>query len=420
VRGFQLPGDTINHSGDKDLYFRSTLSDDPSSLGPLYRHTTRVTITQHATTTVSITNHINQLIIPDSLISTTLYMFHEGMGHPGRRRTLATIRQSHFWLSMDDDVTNHIRKCHFCKVRKADNQRGRLPIMEYPTSYLPMDRCHMDLTGPFPTSTDGNKYILVFKDALTKYIRLIPLSDKSGEVVLSAVITHIFHVLGYPTLLITDRGTEFTNEAMQYFNSQYEIHHVKTTPANPRSDGLAENAMRTIKDMLACYTNSHHTNWDTHLSNIANLYNNTVNDATGYTPYYLLFGRHNRFLADDRIFQKIPVTIHQYARDMTAVMQNIWLTIGERVVRNVQIMNRVPRSHLPFKVYSVGDRFFHRRVPRRFYRDQTDERSYKLSSKLQNRWTGPYRITRCISPVLYEADIHNEIKRVHAINMRPF
>ena len=278
----------------------------------------------------------------------------------------------------------------------------------------------MDLTGPFPVTTTGSKYILVYKDALSKFIRLLPLPDKSGEVVLSHATSHIFHVLGNPRLLVTDRGTEFTNDAMHYFNSQFHIHHIKTTPANPRSDGLAENAMRTIKDMLSCFTNSHHTDWDIHLSNIAHLYNNTVNDATGYTPYYLLFGRHNTFSSDDHILSPLPTTLHQYARDMAAVMQNIWITIGERVVRNVQTMNRVPRAHLPFKEYSVGDHFFHRRVPRRFYRDQIDERSYKLSSKLQNRWTGPYRITRRLSPVLYEADIHNEIKRVHAINMRPF
>jgi hypothetical protein len=43
----------------------------------------------------------------------------------------------------------------------------------------------------------------------------------------------------------------------------------------------------------------------------------------------------------------------------------------------------------------------------------------KISRKLQARWEGPYRITRKVSPVLYEAIIDGVKKRVHAINMKP-
>jgi hypothetical protein len=79
-----------------------------------------------------------------------------------------------------------------------------------------------------------------------------------------------------------------------------------------------------------------------------------------------------------------------------------------------------PKTYLQFKEYEVGDYFYHKRIAKRFYKDATDEQLYKLNSKLQDRWTGPYYITKKITPVLYEADVHNKMRRVHAINMRPY
>ena len=35
------------------------------------------------------------------------------------------------------------------------------------------------------------------------------------------------------------------------------------------------------------------------------------------------------------------------------------------------------------------------------------------------RWSGPYRVTSVLSPVLYEAFVHGRMTRVHAINMKP-
>ena len=39
--------------------------------------------------------------------------------------------------------------------------------------------------------------------------------------------------------------------------------------------------------------------------------------------------------------------------------------------------------------------------------------------KLRERWTGPFRIVKVISPILYHADVHGVVKRVHAVNMKP-
>ena len=44
---------------------------------------------------------------------------------------------------------------------------------------------------------------------------------------------------------------------------------------------------------------------------------------------------------------------------------------------------------------------------------------FKLTYKLQERWTGPFQLVKVISPILYDADVHGVVKRVHAVNMKP-
>lgn len=60
-----------------------------------------------------------------------------------------------------------------------------------------------------------------------------------------------------------------------------------------------------------------------------------------------------------------------------------------------------------------------KRIPKRFYKSAIEEADYHLSSKLQARFAGPYRITEVLSPVLYRAEIHGREKTIHAINMKP-
>jgi hypothetical protein len=78
----------------------------------------------------------------------------------------------------------------------------------------PFDRVHADLAGPFqPTEGTMFVYILIIKDALTKWIILTPLSDKTAAgTVTKAFTTQVLSHYGPPKMLITDKGTDFVNK----------------------------------------------------------------------------------------------------------------------------------------------------------------------------------------------------------------
>lgn len=65
--------------------------------------------------------------------------------------------------------------------------------------------------------------------------------DKLGQV---------FAVHGLPDTLVTGNGTTFTSELFGEFTQQKGIHHIKTAPFHPASNGLAERAVQTVKESL--------------------------------------------------------------------------------------------------------------------------------------------------------------------------
>ena len=69
----------------------------------------------------------------------------------------------------------------------------------------------VDLIGPLPLTTKGNKYVITITDLFTKWVVAYPLSDKSGPSVARALVK-MFHTHGPPSKIMTDQGREFVNE----------------------------------------------------------------------------------------------------------------------------------------------------------------------------------------------------------------
>ncbi len=77
------------------------------------------------------------------------------------------------------------------------------------------------------------------------------------------------------------------------------------------------------------------------------------------------------------------------------------------------------RRLMEFTPYKKRDYVFIKVVPKRTYSKGYKKKKYKLCVELQLRCVGPFRIIRRLNDVLYEADIHNKITRIHAFNMKP-
>ena len=128
-----------------------------------------------------------------------------------------------------------MRKCDHCHRQKALNARAKPPSQKYAWPDRPLWRVHMDLTE-LTTTLRGNRYIVVLKDALTKWVEMGSLPDKTADSVISWLVENVVLRHGVPHVIITDKGSENCNSIMDDVMKVLGCTHINTTPHNPRSD----------------------------------------------------------------------------------------------------------------------------------------------------------------------------------------
>jgi transposase InsO family protein len=124
-----------------------------------------------------------------------------------------------------------------------------------------------------------------------EWVEYFAVKDKSALCIAECFVDEILMRHGAPKVLISDGGREFNNQILKAICKLLKIRKITTAPYNPRADGLAENQVKTCKDMLSSYCNVYQNDWDKYLSVVAHYYRTTVNEATGMSPYRALYGR---------------------------------------------------------------------------------------------------------------------------------
>jgi hypothetical protein len=237
----------------------------------------------------------HQVYLPESLIPMCLNYFHEGLCHPGAKRTLASLMTKYYWSGMTKTVFDHCQRCRHCHRRKADTATRVAPTPQYnPIPTRPFQTVHADLITEMPETVGGNTIISVVVDSLTGWLSLSAHAHKDADTISKELTSSVFLKYGIPEVLKTDNGTEFRNGTMRALEHMLKIRASYTCPYHPQANGKAESRNKTIYDLLVALCKDredNHRRWDEFLPAAAWAYNTTVNKATGFTPFRALFGR---------------------------------------------------------------------------------------------------------------------------------
>ncbi|KAM7294021.1 uncharacterized protein ISCGN_023568 [Ixodes scapularis] len=116
------------------------------------------------------------LVVPSSLQEEIFQACHDDptAGHLGYSRTLARIREKYYWPKLAKTVHHYTRSCHECQRRKKPPTRPAGLLQPIAPPSAPFQQIGMDLLGPFPPSTQGNRWIIVATDYLTRYAETKP------------------------------------------------------------------------------------------------------------------------------------------------------------------------------------------------------------------------------------------------------
>lgn len=101
----------------------------------------------------------------------------------------------------------------------------------------------------------------------------------------------VFLVHGVPKTIITDNGTQFISNELQELFARYRIPQIHFTPKYCAQVNNVERYNRTLLTAISSFVEDDHRNWDLNIPKIQFAMNTSVNEATGFTPAFLVHGR---------------------------------------------------------------------------------------------------------------------------------
>ena len=107
----------------------------------------------------------------------------------------------------------------------------------------------IDFMGPFLPS-NGNQYILVVVDYVSKWIEVVALPSNDSRVVLKFLKKHIFTRFGTPREIISHGGKHFIYNIMKNLVAKYSIHHKVATAYHPQTSGQVEMSNREVQQIM--------------------------------------------------------------------------------------------------------------------------------------------------------------------------
>ncbi len=234
-----------------------------------------------------------RLVLPSDYHNRIIDRAHKEVGHMATDKTLRRISESYVWPEMRSTIRKRLAKCAICLVHSQ--KQVHVPMGEMPLAAYPFQICSADLVGPLPASNPhNNRYILNILCHSSGYAECFPIPDKTNKSVWDKFAQEFVPRHGYMETLITDNGKEFVARAWREYLNECGIKHVTTTPNHPISNGRIERFNKSIKSILAKLINNRTSDWEDKLAAALTAHRNTVSNVTGYTPHFLVFGRHAR------------------------------------------------------------------------------------------------------------------------------
>ena len=358
-----------------------------------------------------------QVVVPQSLRTAVLESAHgvAGSGHFGKAKTLSRLRQSFYWGRMVRDVDDYCRRCDVCVAQKGPSGQSVAPLQQR-CSGAPMERVAVDVVGPLPLSSRGNRYVLTAMDYFTKWPEAYAIPDQEAETVCDALLEGMFARFGVPEELHSDQGRNFESRVFAAMCDRLGIHKTRTTPLHPQSDGLVERFHRTMKDQLAIVVSEHQKDWDAHLPLVVMAYRSAVQTSTSCTPALLMLGRELRTPALMALGQP-PDGVDAPVGPEYARMLQDRLEVAHRFARKEQ-EEAGARQRRQYDLSARGRHF----VPGESVWVYNPRRKKGRCPKLDSHWEGPCKVLERVGAVVYRVEMRKRRKKVvlHRDRLAPY
>jgi hypothetical protein len=215
---------------------------------------------------------------------------HDESGHRGRDPTYKKLSDFYFWPNMLAEIAIHCRTCRQCQLRSSYHPKVMINPTWVPTV---LRKFNMDIVEMGIISA-GYSYIVDIRDDLTGWIEARMLARKSAESVADFLWQDVICRFGCIPQVTTDNGKEFEG-VLSILMKRYGITAIKTSPYNPAANGMIERGHRTWINSIWKLCGKRKDRWSRWFYHALWADRVTTKRTTGFSPYYLLYGRPHLF-----------------------------------------------------------------------------------------------------------------------------
>ena len=263
-----------------------------------------------------------QFVVPQRHRGIALDGCHREAAHQGQCRSTALMQERFWWPGMTRDLRNHIKKCGHC--RKYEAAPPVAPMKPLACSG-PGELLHVDFTSieeTVPLKEDPVIHnVLVLQDHFSKYVVAYVVKDQTARTAAETLRNGYFRLFGAPAYLVSDQGKAFTGHVITHLCELYGVQKLRTLPYHAQTNGQVERMNQMMIRMIGKLEEDRKACWLEHLPELLLAYNATHSAVTGYSPYYLLFGRRSR-IPVDYLFPTLCDSPHQTKMEVSvAAMQ---------------------------------------------------------------------------------------------------
>lgn len=175
------------------------------------------------------------VVTPKQFHEALLEKSHQGhfAGHLASKKVYDRLRRHVWWKGMKNDASRFCKACQCVPLEKVVVGPFDLPWPQFQLVFA-VDILQLPLTA------QGNCYVAVFADYLTKWPEAYAIPDQKAETIAKLFVEKIVCCHGIPEELLSDRGANFLSGLIQEICRLLGVKKINTSGYHPHTDGLVE------------------------------------------------------------------------------------------------------------------------------------------------------------------------------------